>query len=79
LYKDYARNGVDDQERNLSFVKTDFKVLKLKFHACIMKQAFYPLQKLNICASLAITKYSYASFFFELTCKCKRSINLGCL
>jgi len=26
-------NGFDDQERNLTFVKTDFQVLKLKFHA----------------------------------------------
>jgi len=27
-------NGFDDQERNLTFVKTDLQVLKLKFHAC---------------------------------------------
>jgi len=26
--------GFDDQERNLTFVKTDFQVLKFKFHDC---------------------------------------------
>jgi len=26
-------NGFDNQERNLTFVKTDFQVLKLTFHA----------------------------------------------
>jgi len=39
-------NGFDDQERNLMFAKTDFQVLKLKFHACNFKQAFYPHHKL---------------------------------
>jgi len=42
-------NGFDNQERNLTFVmKTDFQVLKLKFHACKFKQDFYPLHKLYI-------------------------------
>jgi len=41
-------NDFDDQERSLSIAKTDFQVLILKFHACNMKQAFYPLHKLNI-------------------------------
>jgi len=36
----------DDQERNLTFVKTDFQVLKFKFHACNFKQAFYSLHNL---------------------------------
>jgi len=40
--------GFDDQERNLMFVKTAFLVLKPKFLACNMKQAFYPLHKQNI-------------------------------
>jgi len=40
--------GFDDQERNLTFVKTDFQVLKLKFLACSMNQAFYPLHKQNM-------------------------------
>jgi len=44
----FTLNGFDDQERNLTFVKTDFQVLKLKFHACNFKQAFYPLHKLYI-------------------------------
>jgi len=30
-------NGFDDQERNLTLVKTDFQVLKLKFRACNYK------------------------------------------
>jgi len=43
----FTLNGFDDQERNLTLVKTDFQVLKFKFHACIMKQAFYLLHKQN--------------------------------
>jgi len=38
--KSYAAitlSGFDYQERNLTFVKTDFQVLKLKFLACSMK------------------------------------------
>jgi len=44
----FTLNDFDNQERNLTFVKTDFQVLKLKFHACSFKKAFYPLHKLNI-------------------------------
>jgi len=33
----YTLNGFDDQERSLTFVKTDFQVLKLKFHVCNFK------------------------------------------
>jgi len=44
----FTLNGFNDQERNLTFVQTDFQVLKLKFHACSLKQAFYPLRKLYI-------------------------------
>jgi len=44
----FTLKGFDDQERNLTFVKTDFQVLKLKFLACNMKKAFYPLHKQNI-------------------------------
>jgi len=32
----------DDQERNLTYVKTDFQFLKLKFHASNFKQGLYP-------------------------------------
>jgi len=39
-YSAFTLKGFDDQERNLTFVKTDFQVLKLKFHACILLQAF---------------------------------------
>jgi len=39
-------NGFDDKERNLTFVKTDFQVFKLKLiNYCNFKQAFYPLHK----------------------------------
>jgi len=31
----------DDQERNLTFVKTDFQVLKLKFHACNLSRLYF--------------------------------------
>jgi len=40
----FTLNAFDYQERNLTFVKTDYQVLKLKFHACNVKQAFYLLQ-----------------------------------
>jgi len=43
----FTLNGFHDQERNLTFVKTDFQVLKLKFHASNFKQAFFPLQTLD--------------------------------
>jgi len=46
-YAAFTLTGFDDQERNLTFVKTDFQVLKLKFHACSKKLAFYPLHKQN--------------------------------
>jgi len=39
-YAEFTLNDFDDQERNLIFVKTDFQVLILKFHACSMGQAF---------------------------------------
>jgi len=32
----FTHNGFDDQERNLTFIKMDFQVLKLKFHVCIL-------------------------------------------
>jgi len=47
-YAAFTLNGLDDQERNLTFVKTGFQVLKLKFHACNFKQAFYSLLELYI-------------------------------
>jgi len=44
----FTLSGYDNQERNLTFVKTVFQVLKLKIFACSLKQAFYLLHKLNI-------------------------------
>jgi len=46
----FILNGFDDQERNLTLVKTDFQIpdfqiSKHKFHACNFKQAFNPLHK----------------------------------
>jgi len=44
----FTLNGFYDHERNLTFVKTDFQVLKLKFYACNFKQAIYSLPKLKL-------------------------------
>jgi len=41
-------NSFDYQERNLTFVKTDFQVLKLEFYSCYFKQTFIPRLKLYI-------------------------------
>jgi len=46
-YAAFTHNGFDDQEQNLTFVKTAFQVLKLKSLGC-MKQALYPIHKQNI-------------------------------
>jgi len=43
----FTLSGFDDQERNLTFVKTAFQVLKLQFLACNIKQT-YLLHKQNI-------------------------------
>jgi len=43
----FTFNGFDNQERNLTFVKMTFQVLKFKFHACSMKQAFFPVHRQN--------------------------------
>jgi len=46
-YVAFTLNGFDNhQERRLTFVQTDFKIFKLKFHICNFKQAFYLLHKL---------------------------------
>jgi len=60
-YAAFTLSGFDDQERNLTFVKTYIKVLKLKFHSCNFKQAFYPLHKLYH-VSLTTRKYFYTIF-----------------
>jgi len=44
----FTLKGFDDQKRNLGLVKTAFQVLKLKFLAYGMKQAFYSFHKQNI-------------------------------
>jgi len=47
-YSAFTLHSFDNHEQNLMFVKTDFKVLKLKFYACSMKLTFYLLHKQNI-------------------------------
>jgi len=47
-YAAFTFNIFDDQERNLTIVKTNFKVLKLKFYTYNFEKAFYPLHKLHI-------------------------------
>jgi len=47
-YAAFTLNSFDDQERNLTYVKTNFQLLKLKFNACNFRQAFYPLHQLYI-------------------------------
>jgi len=47
-YGAFTLSGFDNQERNLTFVKTAFHVLKLKFLTSSIKQAFYVLHKQNI-------------------------------
>jgi len=44
-YAAFTLSGFDEQERNLTVVKTAFQFLKLQFLTCSMKQAFYPLYK----------------------------------
>jgi len=76
-YAAFTPKGFDDQERNLTFVKTDFQVLKLKFHACSFKQAFYLLHKLYIA-----WPWQHKNAFIQPlrsvpgceTCMCKRGI-----
>jgi len=36
IYAAFTLNGFDDQERNLTFVKTDFRVLKFKFFMLVI-------------------------------------------
>jgi len=62
------------------FVKTAFQVLKLKFLACIMKQAFYPFYKQNIARALATSKTFLQALRLVRCCQkcmCKRGIENG--
>jgi len=62
------------------FVKTDFQVLKLKFLACSMKQAFYPLHKQNV-----VRVWQQENTFLQAfrsvpgyqPCMCKRGISFS--
>jgi len=73
----FTLSGFDNQERNLTFVKTAFRVSKLKFLACSMEQAFHPIHKQNIARA-----WQQESTFLQAfrsvpgfqTCMCKRGI-----
>jgi len=71
-------NGFDDEERNLTFVKTTFQVLKLKFLVCSLKQkSFLFSSQTKYCASLVTRKYflqAFRSVSGCQTCMCKRDI-----
>jgi len=58
------RYHFDDQERKLMFVNTAFQVLKLKFLACSMKQAFLSSSQTKLCSSFARRKYFFTRFPF---------------
>jgi len=59
----FILNGFDNQERKLSFAKTHFPVLKYKFHACTMQQAFYPFHNKYLVV-MATRKHCYKIFLF---------------
>jgi len=64
LYSTFTLSGFNDQERNLTIVKTDFKVIKLKFHACNFNR-FSNLFINYMSRDLDNTKiYFYVSFSF---------------
>jgi len=65
----FTLNGFDDQEWNLTFVKADFQVLKLKFLACNFKQAFYSLHKPILRGRDNTTILLYKLFFRYLVVK----------
>jgi len=60
----FTHNDLDDQKRNLTFVKMDFQVFKLEFHACNFKQVFYPLHKLSITFCETLTNFSFGTWFY---------------
>jgi len=78
-YAAITLNSFDDQEWTLTFVKKDFQVIKLKFHAWNFKQAFYPVYKLYIAWPLqhknTFIQASFCSVPCCQTCMCKRGIS----
>jgi len=77
-YAAFTLSSFDNQERNLTFVKTAFQVLKLKFLAFSRKQTFYLLHKHIVRA------WQQESIFLEAflsvpgcqTCMYKRGISI---
>jgi len=55
-------------------MKTDFQVLKLKFHACSFKQAFYPLHNYTL-RDLDNTKILLYKFFVRCLVVKPASVN----
>jgi len=64
-YAAYTLNSFDDQERNLTFVKADFKLLILKFHACNFKAGFLFSSQTTYHVVLTMLQFFYTSFLFD--------------
>jgi len=75
-YAAFTLNGFDDQERNLTFVKTDFQVLKLKFYFCNILQNIFFIKYIS--RNLVNTKILLYKLLRSVpdcqTCMCKRGI-----
>jgi len=73
----FTLSGFDNQERNLMFMKTASPILKLKFLACSMKRAFYPLHKQNITRAWQ-QENAFTQAFRSVpdcqVCMCKRGV-----
>jgi len=77
FYAAFTHSGFDDQEQNLTFEKTAFQVLKLKFLGCSYEASFISPSQTKYCASLTTRKYFLQAFRSVpgcQTCMCKRGI-----
>jgi len=80
IYAAFTLNGFNDEKRNLTFVKTDFQVLIVKFYTCNFNRLF--LFFINyILRDLDNTKNTFIQDFCWVTscqtCMCKRGIIRG--
>jgi len=79
LYAAFMLNGFDDQERNLTFVKTAFQVLNSNFLLAVYEASFLSSLQIKYCASLSTRKYflqAFRSVPGYQTCMCKRGISV---
>jgi len=60
-YAAFTLNGFDDQEQNLSFMKTDFQISCLQWEAI-----FLSFTQTKYCVALTTRKYFYTSFRFGI-------------